>query len=98
MSTRDYLEKDYYAALGVPKDATAADIKKAYRKLARENHPDKTAKSSDSGRGREKFEGGRGAPRRPPRPPPPQGVRRGAGAVRARWRRALPGAGRCRWP
>ena len=40
MSARDYVEKDYYAALGVPKDATAADIKKAYRKLARELHPD----------------------------------------------------------
>src|ERR1700755_3493892 len=35
------VEKDYYAALGVPKDAPAADIKKAYRKLARELHPDK---------------------------------------------------------
>ncbi|HVF06488.1 MAG TPA: molecular chaperone DnaJ [Frankiaceae bacterium] len=34
-------EKDYYAALGVPKDATAADIKKAYRQLARDLHPDK---------------------------------------------------------
>jgi molecular chaperone DnaJ len=41
MSARDYVEKDYYAALGVPKDATAADIKKAYRKLARDLHPDK---------------------------------------------------------
>jgi molecular chaperone DnaJ len=36
-------EKDYYAALGVAKDAAAADIKKAYRKLARELHPDKNA-------------------------------------------------------
>jgi molecular chaperone DnaJ len=40
MSQRDFLEKDYYKTLGVPKDASAADIKKAYRKLARENHPD----------------------------------------------------------
>jgi curved DNA-binding protein len=32
--------KDYYAALGVDKTASAADIKRAYRKLARESHPD----------------------------------------------------------
>ena len=41
MSARDYAEKDYYAALGVPKDAKAADIKKTYRKLAAELHPDR---------------------------------------------------------
>lgn len=32
--------KDYYATLGVPRDATADDIKRAFRKLAREYHPD----------------------------------------------------------
>src|SRR5215831_6420115 len=32
--------KDYYEVLGVPRAATEADIKKAFRKLAREHHPD----------------------------------------------------------
>jgi molecular chaperone DnaJ len=41
MSTKDYLEKDYYKALGVAKDAEPDVIKKAYRKLARDLHPDK---------------------------------------------------------
>lgn len=41
MSTKDWLEKDYYKALGVAKNDDAAVIKKTYRKLARELHPDK---------------------------------------------------------
>ncbi len=46
MVERAYVEKDYYAVLGVPKDAASGDIAKAYRKLARENHPD--AKPGDA--------------------------------------------------
>jgi molecular chaperone DnaJ len=40
MSSKDYLEKDYYKTLGVAKTAKAAEIKTAYRKLARQYHPD----------------------------------------------------------
>ena len=38
---REWFEKDYYATLGVDKTASAKDITKAYRKLARDLHPDK---------------------------------------------------------
>src|SRR3954464_6932281 len=48
MSTRDFIEKDYYAALDVPKDADAATIKKAYRKLARDLHPDKNPNNAEA--------------------------------------------------
>jgi molecular chaperone DnaJ len=40
LSTKDYLEKDYYKTLGVTKGATADELKKSYRKLARKYHPD----------------------------------------------------------
>ena len=36
----DWATKDFYQVLGIAQDASAADVKKAYRKLARENHPD----------------------------------------------------------
>src|SRR4051812_3348085 len=48
MSTKDYIEKDYYKSLGVTKDATQADIKKIYRKLARELHPDKNPGNAEA--------------------------------------------------
>ena len=43
MASQDWFEKDFYAILGVPQDADAATIKKAYRKLARDLHPDQNA-------------------------------------------------------
>src|ERR1700759_3401043 len=51
MSAKDY-QKDYYKALGVPKTAAAAEIKKAYRELARKYHPDANKGSTDA---EEKF-------------------------------------------
>ncbi len=40
MSTKDWIEKDFYKVLGVSKTAEQDEIKKSYRKLARKYHPD----------------------------------------------------------
>lgn len=40
MASQDWLDKDFYALLGVSSDVTDAELKKVYRKLARQYHPD----------------------------------------------------------
>ena len=52
-ATADWLTKDFYAVLGVPPTATAKQITRAYRKLARELHPDTRTGGGDDDRFKE---------------------------------------------
>ena len=82
-------QRDYYETLGVPRDASSEDIRRAYRKLARENHPDVNKSPGSEDRFKEiseAYEVLRDDEKRAqydrPTPPPPRDFGNGAGRGR----------------
>ena len=45
---REWFDKDYYAVLGVPSSASEKELSRAYKKLAKEHHPDANAGNAKS--------------------------------------------------
>ena len=92
---REWFDTDYYAVLGVARDASEKDIQKAYRKLARELHPDANPDDTSS---RGTLQGGVGGLRghrqrrdpRPVRPGPRDGRRWPSRREPLRWWRRRP--------
>ena len=86
MAQREWVEKDFYKELGVSSDASADEIKRAYRKLARDLHPDTNSEPSAA----EQIQGGFGGPQRAVGSGEAQGIRRNPTAVRRRRIRPRP--------